>query len=136
MPETLPLSLLPCLCFPTCPLLSFCSDPRCSCHWAGVTQHRLDQSQLLSKASLKCTGGTVPLEKWDMKTGKCIPHAQHFPPSSPCPSSSFTSFAPSLPYHSSFVLRSFFHSPAISSCFLCRSSVHTLMSMEQQQPFP
>lgn len=113
-----------------CSLLFFCSNPRCSPHWAGVAQHRLDRSQLLSKASLKCTGEAVPVERWDRKTGRCIPPPQHFPASSPPPpSSSFTSFAPPLPYHSSSVLFSFFfHSPAISSCFLCYSSVHTLMT--------
>lgn len=37
----------------------------------------------------------------------------------------FSSFTPPLPYHSCFVLLFFFHSPAISSCFLCHPSVHT-----------
>lgn len=121
------LSPFPHLCF----LLSFWSNPR---RCTGVTQHRLDQSQLLSKASLKCTGGTVPLERWDMKAGRCILHAQRFPASSP-PPSSFTSFAPPLPYHSSFVLLCFF---SFSCHFLLYSlpslSPHSHDSTEQSFP--
>lgn len=77
------LSPFPHMCF----LLFFWSNPRHSCHWAGVTQHRLDQSQLLSKASLKCRGGTVSFWRHsrDVKAGRCIPHLQHFPASSPPP---------------------------------------------------
>lgn len=120
------LSPFPHMCF----LLFFWSNPRHSCHWAGVTQHRLDQSRLLSKASLKCRGGTVSFWRHsrDVKAGRCMPHLQHFPASSPPPSSSFTSFAPSLSYPSNFILLHFFHSPAISSCFLCHPSVHILMT--------
>lgn len=125
------LSPFPHMCF----LLFFCSNSRHSHHGAGVTQHRLGQSLLLSKASPKCTGGTVLLERWDMKAGRCIPHPKHFPASSPPPSTSFTSFASPLPFQlCSPLLLSF-------SCYffffsLPSLSPHSHDSTEQQQPFP